>query len=156
MPLDKLAVYIAAALACWTLLLLLLGRSARALAMFRVLCAVLTGLAVFGILLYTVLRRTPTDVHMFRFFAVYTDEFYREMFMNVLLYLPLGLTLTAVIGQRALVAAFLLSLGIESWQYFAGAGLAQGSDVICNSLGAALGALPYGLVSLLKQKNHTE
>ena len=41
---------------------------------------------------------------------------------------------------------FLISVSIESWQYFAGTGLAQGTDVIMNTLGAAIGTIPWVIV----------
>ena len=102
--------------------------------------------ALYGVLRYTVLGRSPSSEHSFVFFAAHTNEFYREMFMNALLYFPLGLSLTVLLGPWSILAAFALSLGIESWQYFAGTGLAQGTDVIMNTFGAAIGALPWIIV----------
>lgn len=95
------------------------------------------------VLRYTVLYRTPSDDHQFMFFAPFNSEFYRELLMNVLLFYPLGLTLTVLIGPRSILVAFILSFGIESWQYIAGTGVAQVSDVLMNTLGCAIGAVPY-------------
>ena len=39
------------------------------------------------------------------------------------------------------IISFLLSLGIESWQFAAGTGIAQGTDVLCNTLGACMGGM---------------
>lgn len=42
-----------------------------------------------------------------------------------------------------------MDIEIESWQYMAGSGLAQGTDVIMNTLGAAIGSVPYVFYSRL-------
>ena len=76
-------------------------------------------------------------------------ELYREMLMNVFLFFPLGLTLSNVLPQKwnrwgriALTTLFacLLSAGIEYAQYRFALGMAETDDVICNTLGASLGA----------------
>lgn len=72
--------------------------------------------------------------------------------MNAFLYFPLGLSLSVLIGPWAILAAFVLSLGIETWQYFAGTGLAQGTDVICNTLGCAIGAIPWFVSRLMSRR----
>lgn len=59
--------------------------------------------AVFLILRFTVLGRTPSDQHQFMIMADYTNEFYREMLMNVFLYFPLGLTLGELIGWKVIL-----------------------------------------------------
>lgn len=100
-------------------------------------------ISLYLVLKYTVLHRMPSDDHQFMVFAPYNSEFYRELLMNVLLFYPLGLTLTVLIGPRSILVAFILSFGIESWQYIAGTGVAQVSDVLMNTLGCAIGAVPY-------------
>ena len=102
------------------------------------------------IIKFTVSGRVPGDLHDYRFAAEYTNEFYREMLMNVFLYFPLGLTLSAVVGPWAVLVGLLLSFSIETWQYFAGTGLAQGTDVICNTLGSAVGTLPCVRVVIIQ------
>ena len=72
--------------------------------------------------------------------------------MNALLYVPLGFTLTVLIGPQSILAAFVLSLVIETWQYFAGTGLAQGTDVIMNTLGCVVGVIPYIIVKFIDRK----
>ena len=146
-----------------------------------------TGLlfALYCILFYTVLGRTPSDQHIFTFFAPYTNEFYREMLMNAFLYFPFGLTLSTLLSSTHLMNSgenkndvkrvkdkngkaigpvsltisigFLISVSIESWQYFAGTGLAQGTDVIMNTLGCAIGTIPwfivrYGVVEKIRKQ----
>ena len=85
--------------------------------------------------------RVPGAQHQFAWAAPFTNEFFREMIMNVFLYFPLGLTLSCLIGPWVVVAGFVLSVSIESWQYLAGTGLAQATDVVCNTIGAAVGSV---------------
>ena len=87
-------------------------------------------------------------------FAAFTaarvqPELYREMLMNVFLFFPLGLTLSNALPRRwnyrrrigvTVLAGCLLSAGIEYAQYCFALGLAETDDVICNTLGALLGA----------------
>ena len=109
----------------------------------KAVCAVLFLAALYGVLKYSVLGRAPSDHHIFVFINRYTNDFYRELFMNALLYYPFGLTLAAFIGPWSILAAFLCSFAVETWQYIAGTGLAQGTDVILNMLGCAIGTLPW-------------
>lgn len=76
-------------------------------------------------------------------------EIYREMLMNVFLFFPLGLTFSNALprkwhrwGKIALttLVGCALSAGIEYAQYRYALGLAETDDVICNTLGAFLGA----------------
>lgn len=111
--------------------------------LWKMLNAVMCLIALYLVLKYTVLNRVPSNNHQFMIFAPYSSEFYREMLMNVILFYPLGLTLTVLIGSWSIVVAFVLSFGIEVWQYVAGTGVAQGSDVLMNTLGCVVGAVPY-------------
>ena len=76
-------------------------------------------------------------------------ELYREMLMNVFLFFPLGLTLSNALPQKwhrwvriviTTLIGCILSAGIEYTQYRYALGLAETDDVICNTLGAFLGA----------------
>lgn len=76
-------------------------------------------------------------------------ELYREMLMNVFLFFPLGLTLSNALPRtwhrwRRLALTTLtgcvLSAGIEYAQYRFALGMAETDDVICNTLGAFVGA----------------
>ena len=116
---------------------------------FRIINALLAVIAVYGILKYSVLNRDPSSNHVFAWVNEYNNEFYREMFMNALLYFPLGLTVSVLAGPWSILAGFLFSMSVELWQYCAGTGNAQGTDVIMNTLGCAIGALPYIIVKIL-------
>ena len=67
----------------------------------------------------------------------------QELLMNVFLYFPLGLTLGELIGWHRIWLALVLAIVIESWQYAAGTGMAQVTDVICNTLGAWIGGIAF-------------
>ena len=76
-------------------------------------------------------------------------EIYREMLMNVFLFFPLGLTLSNSLPRkwhrwfRIIITTLVgcaLSAGIEYAQYCYALGMAEVDDVICNTLGAFLGA----------------
>ena len=144
MPLYKvlLAMFFSAAL--WLILLRVLPKKALYLSSGLILL-----LSLWGIAHYCVVFRAASAQHIFIFSTTYADlgeEYFREMVMNMLLYFPLGISLSFFVGPWSILVAFALSLGIESWQYFAGTGLAQGTDVIMNTIGAAIGALPWIIV----------
>lgn len=101
------------------------------------------GVSFFLILKFTVLGRIPSGVHQFVVMAPYSDEFFRELLMNVFLYFPLGLTLGELIGWHRIWLALVLAIVIESWQYAAGTGMAQVTDVICNTLGVWIGGIAF-------------
>lgn len=109
---------------------------------WKPVCGAAALLATVLVLWLTVWNRTPSEEHVFTWAAAYTNEFFREMFMNAVLYVPFGLAACGLNGPWGILAGFLLSVGVEGWQYATGAGLAQGTDVLCNTLGAAVGMLP--------------
>lgn len=109
---------------------------------WKPVCGAAALLATMLVLWLTVWNRTPSEEHVFTWAAAYTNEFFREMFMNAVLYVPFGLAACGLIGPWGVLAGLLLSAVVEGWQYATGAGLAQGTDVLCNTLGAAVGMLP--------------
>lgn len=109
---------------------------------WKPVCGAAALLATVLVLWLTVWNRTPSEERVFTWAAAYTNEFFREMFMNAVLYVPFGLAACGLIGPWGVLAGFVLSVGVEVWQYATGAGLAQGTDVLCNTLGAAAGMLP--------------
>lgn len=129
--------------------LLYIGRGKR---VTKIIAGILLLISFYGILSYTVIGRTPSETHTIVFSAALGNEFIRELYMNALLYYPFGLTLTVLIGPWSILISFLLSVLIESWQYMAGTGLAQGTDIIMNTLGCAIGAVPYLIAKFLNRK----
>ena len=111
--------------------------------------------AVIAILCATILNRTPGNYELILTpFASLTaarqqPELYRAMLMNVFLFFPLGLTLSNALPRKwhrwgriilTTLVGCALSAGIEYAQYRYALGLAETDDVICNTLGAFLGA----------------
>ena len=90
--------------------------------------------------------------------AVENPELYRTMLMNVFLFMPLGLALPFVFkgstGKRILLTievGFVLSITVEALQGFLALGMVETDDVICNTLGAAIGCCAY-LLSIFWSK----
>ena len=112
--------------------------------------------AVIAILYATILNRTPGNYELILApFASLTaarvqPELYRALLMNVFLFFPLGLTLSNALPRKwhrwlriilTTLIGCILSAGIEYAQYRCALGLAETDDVICNTLGAFLGAV---------------
>ena len=78
--------------------------------------------------------------------------FLPEMAMNVIFFIPLGFSLPFVLKKsqmkRIVICGLLISLFVEVVQPFIGRD-GTISDVICNTLGAALGYLLYLLMKKL-------
>ena len=116
---------------------------------------VLSFIAAIIIIYATLLTRTPGDYEFiltpFAAFAAAQQqpELYREMLMNVFLFFPLGLTLSNALPRKwhrwsriilTTLISCILSAGIEYAQYRYALGMAEVDDVICNTLGAFIGA----------------
>ena len=80
----------------------------------------------------------------------YNNEAVRTMLMNVILFLPFGLTLPYVFAKMknnysrwmiCILIGFLMSVAIETIQYYFGLGRAETDDVICNTFGCILGVI---------------
>ena len=135
----------------WPMLCQRVGERRRVLLNTALACV-----AAFIILYTTILTRTPgVPEAILTPFASLTaarqqPELYREMLMNVFLFFPLGLTLSNALPRkwhrwlRIILITLIgcaLSAGIEYTQYRYALGLAETDDVICNTLGAFLGAV---------------
>ena len=134
----------------WPVLCQRVGERRRVLLNTALACA-----AAFIILYATILTRTPgvPAVILTPFAALSAarqqPELYREMLMNIFLFFPLGLTLSNALPRKwhrwlriilTTLVGSALSAGIEYAQYRCALGLAETDDVICNTLGAFLGA----------------
>jgi len=131
------------------------------------IAALLAILSLAAILYVTIFSRSPTvaELHLIPFSAFERakrqPEVYRSMLMNVFLFLPLGLSLPFVLrggaGKRILLTAlvgFALSLSIETVQFAFSLGMVEADDVLCNTVGAALGACAYPLSQLWRTLSH--
>ena len=134
----------------WPVLCQRVGERRRVLLNTALACA-----AAFIILYATILTRTSGDYEFILTpFAALSaarqqPELYRAMLMNVFLFFPLGLTLSNALPRKwhrwlriilTTLVGCALSAGIEYAQYRCALGLAETDDVICNTLGAFLGA----------------
>lgn len=135
----------------WPVLCQRVGERRRVLLNTALACA-----AAFIILYATILTRSAgvPEVILAPFASLTAarvqPELYREMLMNVFLFFPLGLTLSNSLPRkwhrwgRIILTTFvgcILSAGIEYTQYRYALGMAEVDDVICNTLGAFLGAV---------------
>ena len=149
------------------MLILLIAWSVFSAIFFKNMQIIGTILAVFSIVVIiygTLLSRTSGvrtyDLIPFSSFykAVEQREIYRSMLMNIYLFMPLGFSLPFVFKGSTtkrlfltLLCGFCLSVVIETTQFFFSLGLAETDDVICNTVGTALGSCSY-LLSLLWRK----
>lgn len=144
----------------WTVFMVLLRGRAR-----RILACVTALLGLILILIYTVIGRGTADVRVLLLTPLITFEraktnveLYRTLYMNMLLFLPLGLSLPFALPEkwkcRALIAAaagFLLSVGVEMTQYVFKIGNCETDDVLMNTLGTLIGISSFGIVCLLQR-----
>ncbi|MFR4277380.1 MAG: nucleotidyltransferase family protein [Oscillospiraceae bacterium] len=149
-PLSNIILAIVIAIVAWGYLRTKVQLRRWTMANFVWFCA-----AVIAILCATILNRTPGNYELILTpFATFTaalqqPELYRAMLMNVFLFFPLGLTLSNALPRKwhrwlriilTTLVGCALSAGIEYAQYRCALGLAETDDVICNTLGAFLGA----------------
>lgn len=134
------------------------------------LCNVLINIAAMGVILTATLAfRTGADSVLilepfYSFMEARTQpELYRSMLMNVFLFFPVGLTLPFVLPENwkrkiltSILFAMAFSIGIEFTQYYFHLGRAETDDVICNTLGCAIGTLSYYLSEKFRKKENDE
>ena len=77
-------------------------------------------------------------------------EFYRSMFMNVLLFMPFGLSMPFALPNKCKHKALLtilfgviLFMTVEACQYIFFLGRCETDDVIMNTLGVAIGVTSF-------------
>lgn len=114
------------------------------------------------IIYFTVLSRQANslDIQLIPFHsfieAQMQPELYRTMLMNVFLFVPLGLTLPFALidGMRnkvllSVFCAMVLSTTVEIMQYVFHLGRVETDDIICNTLGTAIGTLAFILDEII-------
>lgn len=160
-PLGRVITEILLGMILWAVLSAALGKKKPSL--WRILNMCLLVISVFAVILLTVIRRTPGDhelILMPGYFlqeAKIQPEIYRSLLMNVLLFTPFGLSLSAVLVSKikpahsawiTVLIALGLSIAVEATQYLASLGRAEVDDVLANTLGALIGALhvPVGII----------
>ena len=144
---ETIAVYL-----IWTAAMLLLRGKARS-----VLAIIGAALSIWIIFLLTIFGRSgggDQGISLIPFItfvnAKAQPELYRTMYMNMLLFLPFGLSLPFVMQKKmrhpilaTILSAFGMSACIEIVQYVFHLGKCETDDVIMNVLGAAIGTTAF-------------
>ena len=158
LPIWKTVADLCLVLLVWCVLSRKFGRASSHLWVWKILCGVGALLWVIAILYVTLLSRSSGDgaVYLLPFHQLFSvlrggnPEILRSAWMNVLLFVPLGMLLPELfpadwpLSRRLLAAALIslaLSAGIELMQWRWVLGTAETDDVLANTLGALLGVL---------------
>lgn len=95
--------------------------------------------------------------------AQISPAFYRAMFMNVFLFMPLGLSLPFALTERinhkaavSVLIGMLTSVTVELTQYLFHIGQCETDDVIMNTLGTFAGATSYILIMNITKRKDAE
>ena len=162
-PLWRVAAEILLAVLLWVILFATLGK--RKPKLWRILNLCLLAASVFLVAYMTMLRRSPGERELILIPGNFLregkklHEIYRSFLMNVLLFTPFGLSLSAVLSSQrkawrcvrlTVLLALGFSLAVETTQYVAYLGRAEVDDVLANLLGALIGALhvPIGSAAI--------
>jgi glycopeptide antibiotics resistance protein len=153
LPLRQVVALMLITIPMWAFGQLREGRSLRA---WRIGNWVLFAITLLVILSFTLFQRTSGAgqinlIPFSSFVRARTEqpELYREILMNVLLFFPLGLSLSSAlphkrsVGRRfclTVLAGLCVSVAVEAIQFVFKLGMAEVDDLMTNSFGAALGA----------------
>ncbi len=161
-PMHTAVMEIAGVFFLWCSLMLFLSPKAK-----KALSVPLFIISVLGILTITILRRNTGDYQTFITpfisfsIAKYNPEVYRGMLMNILLFVPFGLSLPFCLSDKikhkyiiTVISGLLFTVFIETTQYCSKLGRFETDDIIMNFLGAAIGALAYVIVKKLLEFNN--
>ena len=154
LPINKVLGIIAILIMIWIILRMLRKSKCSIWKYFNILLHVLS---VLFIIRMTLLGRKVgiRELEFIPFYTLttisYNNEAIRTLLMNIILFVPFGLTAPYMIGEKikneylkwgiCILSAGVLSILIESLQYCLGVGRAEIDDVICNTLGGGLGVL---------------
>ena len=154
LSMSKIIGIIAALIILWIFLKILNRNNCRGWSHFNIILHILS--ILFIIRMTLVGRETgKREVELLPFYTLttiaYNNEAIRTLVMNVILFVPFGLTVPYILEKKiknshlrwktCILIACIMSILIESLQYFLGIGRAEIDDVICNTLGCSLGVL---------------
>lgn len=143
----------------WIVLIVLLWSliSVRKTKLTKIMNVLVLATALFGIIYGTLIGRSGDTAKLFYPipFSVFLrakeqPELYREMLMNIFLFVPFGISLAFLLPEKfsimkrlfmTLGAAFVLSMIIEIVQFSFRLGMAETDDILCNTMGGLVGAL---------------
>ena len=144
---ETIAMYV-----IWTVAMLLLRGKAKRIVSIAGLC-----MAAALVIAFTILGRksgNTRDISLIPFIsfvnAKVQPEFYRTMYMNMLLFMPLGLSMPFALPNKCKHKALLtiligaiLSIAVEACQYLFSLGKCETDDVIMNTIGVAIGVTSF-------------
>lgn len=163
-PMNRVYIEAIAMFVLWTLAMLILRGKAR-----RAAAAAGFVFAVVLIIMFTVFGRkagVKTELSLIPF-AIFEKakifpEMYRAMFMNIILFMPFGLSMPYILPVRlkrkalvVILSGFALSVIVEALQFVFKIGESETDDVIMNTLGTVAGVLSYiivGAILALRQR----
>ncbi len=164
-PLIEIILAIPIIVISWTILACVLYKIKKHKS-FESLNMMLLVIFLFSIVYSTIASRTqevtrPQLIPFYSFIeAKVQPEIYRSMLMNVFLFVPLGLTMPYALPntvkhkvKTTVLAACALSATIELVQLLFHLGRCETDDVICNTLGAAIGTLSYCIYIRIDKKS---
>ena len=113
------------------------------------------------IILYcsTILYRTSSEIRRYNFHPFWSYEnisnSWREILMNIIVFMPIGFLLGGAIGKyslkKVILLGFLVSLFIEAMQFALKRGFSEIDDVVHNTFGCLIGfSLWYGIIRFYK------
>lgn len=159
-PMDRVYFETISMYIIWLTIMILLKHKSR-----RVLGCIGLVLSIVLIVLFTIHGRAIGDKQELCLipFATFINaktlpELYRTMYMNMLLFLPLGLSLPFALPDKfkhksliTVCAGFVFSVVLEVLQYILSIGKCETDDVIMNTLGVGIGATAYSIISKLNK-----
>ncbi len=162
-PMNYVYIETVVMLIIWTAAMGLLRGKPR-----KLIAATGAALSVMLILFYTVYGRGENNQRVITLlpFISFTKakiqpEIFRSMYMNMLLFMPLGMSLPFALPDKlrfrpliAVIAGLLLSIAVEAIQYALIIGECEVDDVIMNTFGVFIGTSSYLIVLIImKIKN---
>ena len=166
LPIENIVVIMFLAMVCWTRISIGFRKTSKikckSFPSLWLNINVMLALSTFFIIIYyTILSRSSDTMNTMPFIRTIEHirqqpELIREMIMNVFLFFPFGLTAPFALssclkndekGRKAvlitIISALLLSCSIEFIQYLYNFGNCELSDIVMNTLGAAIGSVSY-------------
>lgn len=132
---------------------------------WRTFNLILIPLSLIGVAFATLIGRTAGGEHAVYLipfekwqWALIQPEYYREMFMNGLLFVPFGTAASYLLSEKhglaarilpAVTAALIISSAVEYLQYRLNVGYFDIDDILCNVLGAFFGSAHLLLAPLI-------
>ena len=151
--LEAIAMYV-----IWLMGMFLLRGRAK-----RIIAGIVLVFSVILILYDTILNRQSTghELSLIPFIsfenAKIQPELYRAMFMNLILFMPLGMSMPFVLPEKVRMkvlltigTGLLLSVAVETVQYVFRLGKCETDDVIVNTAGAVIGSSVYLIICLFR------